>query len=287
MKKLIIISLAAILAVPTLAEEQLREDAGTDFGGRVSAEVDKKLMKGLHAFVNGEARLNDNFGNFYRYQGTVGASYKVNDYLKTAVSYTFIETKKTKDSTDIWKLRHRFTFDVTGSYRMGDFKFSLRERFQVTRRTDDVNEYQDNKNACVLRSRFMAQYKGLSDWTPYAYVDVRNTLNAPKWSYKYENGLFHSVADSMHIDSTNFQGNKDVYINRVRLGLGAEWELNKQHSFDFYILYDFCFDREIDVKKNQKFSKKGYLKHNKNDLESVIYRKSRNVSIGISYKFSF
>ncbi len=287
MKKLIIIPLAAILAVPTLAEEQLREDAGTDFGGRVSAEVDKKLMKGLHAFVNGEARLNDNFGNFYRYQGTVGTSYKVNDYLKTAVSYTFIETKKTKDSTDIWKLRHRFTFDVTGSYRMGDFKFSLRERFQVTRRTDYVNEYQDNKNACVLRSRFMAQYKGLSDWTPYAYVDVRNTLNAPKWSYKYENGLFHSVADSMHIDSTNFQGNKDVYINRVRLGLGAEWELNKQHSFDFFILYDFCFDREIDVKKNQKFSKKGNLKHNKNDLESVIYRKSRNVSIGISYKFSF
>ncbi len=287
MKKLIIFSLAAMLAVPTLAEEQLREDAGTDFGGRVSAEVDKKLMKGLHAFVNGEARLNDNFGNFYRYQGTVGASYKVNDYLKTAVSYTFIETKKTKDSTDIWKLRHRFTFDVTGSYRMGDFKFSLRERFQVTRRTDDVNEYQDNKNACVLRSRFMAQYKGLSDWTPYAYVDVRNTLNAPKWSYKYENGLFHSVADSMHIDSTNFQGNKDVYINRVRLGLGAEWELNKQHSFDFFILYDFCFDREIDVKKNQKFSKKGNLKHNKNDLESVIYRKSRNVSIGIGYKFSF
>lgn len=94
MKKLIIFSLAAMLAVPTLAEEQLREDAGTDFGGRVSAEVDKKLMKGLHAFVNGEARLNDNFGNFYRYQGTVGASYKVNDYLKTAVSYTFIETKK-------------------------------------------------------------------------------------------------------------------------------------------------------------------------------------------------
>ena len=287
MKKLIIISLAAMMAVPTLAEEQLREDAGTDFGGRVSAEVDKKLMKGLHAFVNGEARLNDNFGNFYRYQGTIGGSYKVNDYLKTAVSYTFIETKKTKDSTDIWKLRHRFTFDVTGSYRMGDFKFSLRERFQVTRRTDDVNEYQDNKNACVLRSRFMAQYKGLSDWTPYAYVDVRNTLNAPKWSYKYENGLFHSIADSMHIDSTNFQGNKDVYINRVRLGLGAEWELNKQHSFDFFILYDFCFDREIDVKKNQKFSKKGNLKHNKNDLESVIYRKSRNVSIDIGYKFSF
>ena len=288
MKKLIIVSLAALLAFPTFAEDDpWREDARPDFGGRVSAEIDKKLAKGLHGFANGEFRFNDNFGNFSRYQGTAGVSYKVNDYLKTAVSYTFIETKKTKDSTDIWKARHRFTFDLTGSYRIGDFKLSLRERFQVTHRTDDVNEYQDNKNACVLRSRFMAQYKGLSDWTPYAYVDVRNTLNAPKWSYKFDNGNFRSITDSTHIDSTNFQGNKDVYINRVRLGLGAEWELSKQHSFDFFVLYDFCFDRDIDVKKKSKIKKDGTVKYNKNDLESVLYRKSRNVSIGIGYKFSF
>ena len=160
MKKLIIIPLAAILAVPTLAEEQLREDAGTDFGGRVSAEVDKKLMKGLHTFVNGEARLNDNFGNFYRYQGTVGASYKVNDYLKTALSYTFIENKNSKDE---WKIRNRFTFDLTGSYRFGDFKLSLRERLQLTCK-DVNNKYQDVAKGLTLRSRLMVQYKGLSDF---------------------------------------------------------------------------------------------------------------------------
>ena len=284
MKKLIIVSLAALLALPTFAEDdQWREDAGTDFGGRVSAEIDKKLAKGLHGFANGEFRFNDNFGNFSRYQGTAGVSYKVNDYLKTAVSYTFIENKKTKDSTDIWKSRHRFTFDLTGSYRIGDFKLSLRERFQVTHRTDDVNKYEDNKNACVLRSRFMVQYKGLSDWTPYAYVDVRNTLNAPKWSYTFDDysGNFYTSPDkdNRNIDTTYFQGNKDVYINRVRLGLGAEWELSKQHSFDFFVLYDFCYDRDIDVKK--KSVKK------KNWLESVTYRKNQDISFGIGYKFSF
>lgn len=264
MKKLIIISLAAILVVPMSILAQDAKDDGTDFGGRVSAEVDKKLMKGLHAFVNGEARLNDNFGNFYRYQGTVGASYKVNNYLKTALSYTFIENKNSKDE---WKIRNRFTFDITGSYRFGDFKLSLRERLQLTCK-DVNNEYQDVAKGLTLRSRLMVQYKALDAWTPYAYVDVRNTLNAPKWKYDFDDktGFFSNYS---------YEGNKDVYINRVRLGLGAEWELSKQHSFDFYGLYDFCNEKDID--SNKKGTKLNYLfKHH-----------SHNISLGVGYKFSF
>lgn len=264
MKKLIIISLAAILVVPMSILAQDAKDDGTDFGGRVSAEVDKKLMKGLHAFVNGEARLNDNFGNFYRYQGTVGASYKVNNYLKTALSYTFIENKNSKDE---WKIRNRFTFDITGSYRFGDFKLSLRERLQLTCK-DVNNEYQDVAKGLTLRSRLMVQYKALDAWTPYAYVDVRNTLNAPKWTYDFddETGIFSNYS---------YEGNKDVYINRVRLGLGAEWELSKQHSFDFFCLYDFCNEKDID--SNKKGTKLFYS----------FNHHSQNISLGVGYKFSF
>ena len=264
MKKLIIFSLAAMLTVPMSILAQDAKDDGTDFGGRVSAEVDKKLMKGLHAFVNGEARLNDNFGNFYRYQGTVGASYKVNNYLKTALSYTFIENKNSKDE---WKIRNRFTFDITGSYRFGDFKLSLRERLQLTCK-DVNNEYQDVAKGLTLRSRLMVQYKALDAWTPYAYVDVRNTLNAPKWTYDFddETGIFSNYS---------YEGNKDVYINRVRLGLGAEWELSKQHSLDFFCLYDFCNEKDID--SNKKGTKLFYS----------FNHHSQNISLGVGYKFSF
>ena len=132
MKKIVIASLAALLALPTFVSAQDAIDDGSDFGGRFSAEVDKKLAKGLHTFANGEVRFNENFSNFWRYQGTAGVSYKVNNYLKTAVSYTFIERKTTKDTLTEWKIRHRFTFDITGSYRVGDFKLSLRERLQMT-----------------------------------------------------------------------------------------------------------------------------------------------------------
>ena len=267
MKNLIIISFAALLALPTFVLAQDAIDDGTDFGGRISAEADKKLAKGLHAFANGEVRFNDNFGSFYRYQGTAGVSYKVNDYLKTALSYTLIENKKTKDSTDVWKTRHRLTFDITGSYRIGDFKLSLRERVQLTGKKVN-NEYQDVANGWTLRSRLMAQYKGLGAWEPYAYVDVRNTLNAPKWTYTFDDvkGIYSDYS---------WEGYKDVYINRVRLGLGTEWELKKGHSFDFFCLYDFCNEKDIDS------NKKG------NKLHSVFKHKSQNISLGLGYKFSF
>ena len=267
MKKLIVISFAALLALPTFVLAQDAIDDGTDFGGRISAEADKKLAKGLHAFANGEVRFNDNFGSFYRYQGTAGVSYKVNDYLKTALSYTLIENKKTKDSTDVWKTRHRLTFDITGSYRIGDFKLSLRERVQLTGKKVN-NEYQDVANGWTLRSRLMAQYKGLGAWEPYAYVDVRNTLNAPKWTYTFDDvkGIYSDYS---------WEGYKDVYINRVRLGLGTEWELKKGHSFDFFCLYDFCNEKDID--SNKKGTK----------LHSVFKHKSQNISLGVGYKFSF
>ena len=264
MKKLIIISLAAIMALPMVVKAQDVVSDGTDFGGRFSAEADKKLAKGLHTFVNGEVRFNDNFSNFWRYQGTAGVSYKVNNNLKTALSYTFIERK---NSSDEWKIRNRFTFDITGSYRVGDFKLSLRERLQLTCK-DVNNKYQDVKNGLTLRSRLMVQYKALDAWTPYAYVDVRNTLNAPKWKYDFDDvkGIYSNYS---------WEGYKDVYINRVRLGLGAEWEMSKQHSFDFYGLYDFCNEKDID--SNKKGTK----------LHYVAKHHSHNIYLGVGYKYSF
>ena len=267
MKKIVIISLASLLALPTFVMAQDDVDDGSDFGGRITAEADKKLAKGLHAFANGEVRFNDNFGKFYRYQGTAGVSYKVNNYLKTALSYTFIESKKLKDTSEVWNARHRFTFDITGSYRIGDFKLSLRERLQLTNKKVN-NEYQNVANGYTLRTRLMVQYKGLTDWTPYAYVDVRNTLNAPKWSYTFDD------VKGLYSDCT-WEGYKDVYINRIRFGLGAEWELSKQHSFDFYALYDSCTEKEID--SNKKGTK----------LHSIVNHTSKNISLGVGYKFSF
>jgi len=234
-------------------------------GGRLTAEIDKKLARGLHVYGNGEFRFDEDFSNLGRYQGTLGVSYKVNSYLKTGVSYTLIQKK---NSSDEWGTRNRFTFDVTGSYRMGDFKLSLRERVQVTHRNGSVNEYQNNKNGWVLRSRLMLQYKRIATWTPYAYAEIRNTLNAPEWTADYDETtkLYSNI---------NFEGNKDLYINRVRGALGAEWEPSKRHSFDFYALYDYCYDKEIDTNKEGT------------KLKLLVYEKSYNISLCIGYKFSF
>ena len=75
--------------------------------------------------------------------------------------------------------RHRLMADVTGTIHYGNWNFSLKERFQVTRRTGDFNIYQNPQNALTLKSRVKALYKGLGKVQPYAYFEVRNYLNAP------------------------------------------------------------------------------------------------------------
>lgn len=84
--------------VPALASAQgTVVDEGTETGGRVSVELDKKLAKGLHLTLDAEARMNDNFTDFGRYQAGLGMTYKVNHWLKLGGGYTFIQDKNSSD----------------------------------------------------------------------------------------------------------------------------------------------------------------------------------------------
>ena len=55
---------AVVLALPLAAQDDV--DLDNEFGGRVSVELDKKLRKGLHVFLEEEVRLDNNFGAFDR-----------------------------------------------------------------------------------------------------------------------------------------------------------------------------------------------------------------------------
>jgi hypothetical protein len=55
----------------------------------------------------------------------------------------------------------------------------------------------------------------------------------------------------------------------------VEWKLNPRNSFDFFVLGDYCRDKEIDTNKEGT------------KLKSLTYDRKFNTSIGIGYKFSF
>ena len=85
-------------------------------------------------------------------------------------------------------------FDATGTVRFGDWNFSLRERLQMTHRTDDFNEYQNPRDAIMLKSRIMVKYKGLGMFEPYAFFELRHYLNAPVINATYD-GTFYRTPD--------------------------------------------------------------------------------------------
>lgn len=283
MRKLIITTILCASTFTALA--QVNEDIDTDFRARMSVEVDKRIVRGLHIGLSEEFRLKDNLTSVDRFYTTLGISYKFCPYFKAGISYTLMNLHKFDSDADRWgwDLRHRTSLDLIGSYRLGNVKFNLRERFQLTHRTGEMNVYQNPRNAFVLRSRLKVSYDFANrPVEPYFSVELRNTLNA----------VHYSAPEYTAVPGDNISYN-DVYINRVRLQPGIEWKLDSRNSFDFYILADYVYEKDIDA------SKSGNLKKYKDESGNVItdisgnpvycifYRPAWNFSLGVAYKYAF
>lgn len=222
-------------------------DLDSEFGGRLSVSVDKKLARGLHVSLEEEIRMNNNFSSFDRFHTTLGLSYKVNDYLKLGVGYAMINPYSSSNSA-FKSSRHRLMLDATGSLRFGDWRLSLRERFQATYRSGDMNEYQNPRTALTLKSRLKLSYKGLRRIEPYAYVELRNTLNAPVISASYDGTNYLTSALSQYGEAGWFIDSwSGVYVNRVRGSVGFDYRLSKASSIDVSLMADHIMDKVVDA----------------------------------------
>lgn len=222
-------------------------DLDPEFGGRLSVSVDKKLARGLHISLEEEVRMDNNFGSFDRFHTTLGLSYKVNDYLKLGVGYAMINPYSSSDGA-FKSSRHRLMLDATGSLRFGDWRLSLRERFQATYRSGDMNEYQNPRTALTLKSRLKLSYKGLRRLEPYAYIELRNTLNAPVISASYDGTNYLTSALSQYGEAGWFIDSwSGVYVNRVRGSVGFDYRLSKASSIDVSLMADRIVDKVVDA----------------------------------------
>lgn len=265
MKKRLLYIFVIWAAIPSVSRAQGTDnDLESEFGARVSVTADKRISQGFHWTAEGEARFSDNLAEFGRYQFGTGLTYKINPWLKIGGGYTLIEKK---NSDGEWNPRHRLYGDITFSYKTGPWRFALKERLQYTHR-EVGNAYQNNPNLLGLKSRFKVSYKASQTVTPYGYVELRNVFNDPSCSATWN-------ASTQSYSDYSFGGYNDVYFNRLRGSLGVEWKLDRHNSFDFFVLGDYCRDKEIDTNKEGT------------KLKSLTYDRKFNTSIGIGYKFSF
>lgn len=261
-----ILYLAALaLAFPLLASAQgTVNDLETDFGTRSSVGIDYRIAKGFHVDLGYELRTEDYLTKIDRHQASLGLSYKFNDWLKGGVGYTYIY----RQGSSAWEPRHRADAHVTFGYRFGNWRLSLKEQLRFTHKTQDLNPYQEVRNALALKSRLKLQYKGWEKIEPYGYVELRNTLNDPACSATW------STSSKAYTDYT-FLGYNAIYVNRVRGALGVEWSLSKHHGLDIYALMDYCYDKDIDTNKAGT------------KLKSLTWDRTFMPTVGIGYIFSF
>lgn len=260
-------ALLAALALPGRAQGYTIpvSDLESDFGARMSLSVDKKLSKGLHLEAYTEGRMTDNFSNLDRIDAGLGLTYKPGTIFKFGAGYTMIEKKSDAGN---WKMRHRAWASASATLKAGDWRFQFKERLQLTHKEVNEIKHQTTPNSLTLKSRFKVSYKGLREWTPYTYLEMRNVFNDPACSVTW------STATETFGDYT-FLGYNHAYVNRLRGCIGTEYKLSKSHSLDFYLLTDYCYDKKTDTYSNGTY------------LRSISYERTLNTAICVGYKFSF
>lgn len=264
------------LFFPVLATAQTDVAIDPEFGGRISFTLDKKIVRRLHVSLEEEVRFDNNFGAFDRLQSTLSLNYKIHPNIKIGAGYALINGYSSS-SNAFKNARHRFMIDVKGTLKYGNWNLSLKERMQLTHRTGDYNVYQNPANALVLKSRLTAKYLGFGKVEPYAYFELRNYLNAPVINAAYD-GINYGTVDGLVQEGEPgwfLGGFNGGYINRYRGSLGVDILLNRNSTLNFYLMGDYCIDKEVDA------NAEGTI------LKSYTKETGFRVWLGTGYEFSF
>lgn len=183
-----------------------------DFGAWAGFELQKDIKDWTFS-AGEEIRTMDNVSNFYGSYTTLGINYSPWKRLKFGTSYQFILFNDTE--YDDIQPRHRLNLFTTGNIKLGDFKFSLRERLQMTFKDESERDYKMNPKTS-WRNRVEVEYNiPNSKLTPFASIETFYQLNNP-------------------------DGNK---FDQLRYKFGGNYKLNKHNELGIY----GQFDHEINV----------------------------------------
>lgn len=235
-----------------------------DIQARFRAILDVPLARDLSLEWSEQVRMHNNVSDVDKILSSVGLNYKVLPWLKLGASYSLVNVRDaetdalTGEEQVDWKMRHLVNVDVTGSYKVGRVKLSLRERVRFNFRSDSVNKYEHADPFISLRSRLKAAYDiRQCRWEPYAYVELYTTLNARNAVPNFK----------------TYEVGYKQYINRLRFSVGTEFKINNYHRLDIY--YRFHLNQSYDAR----------YKANKGDLKSWTHEKQNCHVFGIDYKF--
>lgn len=222
--KIIRILVLTFVCLPLMAQEKERDD----FGIRISAGAEKKLIEKCAVGLEVDFYARNNVSEVDRWGGEMSITYKLIRWLNVSAGYklfyyhnsavTIYHTcgSVNKYITAHIDIRHRFNISLMGNFDFGRLNLSLRERWQyiyspeknVQQYDEDTETWEDKtssgKGKNVLRSRFQIKYDiQNSNFQPYANVELYNS-----WK-----------------------------LTEIRYTVGTDYNFDQQHSVSLYYRY--------------------------------------------------
>lgn len=178
----------------------------TDFGIWYEAQADCKIYKGFRFDFEASIRTDNDGSNVESFYFEPGLRYKINDYFNAGIYYRLI---KQKEDNDRFHARHRWFIQLKGNLPVRRFTFSARYRIQQQFRTY-IEDPEDETPQWYHRLRLETDY------------DIK--------------GIPLKVYINSEMFSMIFSSN-DIWFEKWRHIAGAEYTLNKKHTFGVEYIY--------------------------------------------------
>ena len=179
-----------------------------DAGSWNTFNIEYKLNSKINALFTEELRFKENFSRLNLLYTNLGLEYKVNDNIKAAFIYRFIEKYQDDNS---FSFRHRLMFDLTLKKKIGNISLSYRHRLQAEER--DIYSSKDGYvPEWYSRNKITLKYDTDKRYTPYFAIELRYQIRDPRdWE-------------------------SDKTWHRSRYCLGLDYKVNKKSTLGLYYL---------------------------------------------------
>jgi len=189
--------------------------AQTQFGTWSTIQLDKKINKKLSFNAETELRTISSYKLINRWSIGLNAEYKIAKPIEIGVGYQFMNVLDQKYLN--YQFRNRFTADVTGKQKWGDFSFSLSEGIQLTTKNDSkrikdgiIDTYKTNP-AVMWKNSLEAEY------------NIPKCKITPEFQFK----TYYTLNDP--------DGNA---FDKLRYTLTLKYKLNKQNRIGIFGVYN-------------------------------------------------
>ena len=184
---------------------QTQPDAGMWNTFSLEKEITKKFSVG----VDEELRLRDNLGQLNLLYTNLGVNYKPIKGIKLAFTYRLIE--KYIGENIPFSFRDRLMLDASYKYKIDNWAFSYRARFQA-----EVRDYYSSRKGKIpewyWRNKFEIKYDLTKKYEPYIGTEIRYQIKDPRNPISNEGW------------------------HRIRAFAGVDYNINKNNSFGIYYL---------------------------------------------------